>query len=36
MIEGWPEFTATEDVGKYRKSLEEYRKRFEPLGRSIK
>lgn len=36
MIEGWSQFIATEDLTKYRKSLDEYKKRFQPLARNIK
>lgn len=36
MIEGWKEYLASDDKKKYVKSLEEYRKRFEPLMVQLK
>lgn len=36
MIDGWKEFLAGDEKNKYIKSLEDYRKRFEPLYKQLK
>lgn len=36
MIEGWKEFLAGDEKKKYVKSLQDYRKRFEPLYAQLK